>query len=93
MLEQFQPVFDKSPFGVYLYLDDVHKICNDKMVRMLGVKPQEWHWYSLCSGFPYLSIGLRSLGGGRNLGCGGNDLGGVTSKGAPTGAQAEYKNH
>jgi len=42
MLEQFQPVFDKSPFGVYLYLDDVHKVCNDKMARMFGLKPQEW---------------------------------------------------
>jgi PAS domain S-box-containing protein len=42
MLEQFQPVFDQSPFGVYLYLDDVHKVCNDKMAKMFGLKPQEW---------------------------------------------------
>ena len=42
MLQQFQPVFDKSPFGVYLYLDDVHKVCNEKMAKMFGLKPQEW---------------------------------------------------
>jgi PAS domain S-box-containing protein len=43
MLQQFQPVFDKSPFGVYLYLDDVHKVCNEKMARMFGFdKSQEW---------------------------------------------------
>jgi PAS domain-containing protein len=42
MLQQFQPVFEKSPFGVYLYLDDVHKVCNEKMARMFGLKTQEW---------------------------------------------------
>jgi PAS domain S-box-containing protein len=42
MLEQFQPVFDKSPFGVYLYLDDVHKVCNEKMAKMFGLNGKEW---------------------------------------------------
>jgi len=42
MLQQFQPVFDKSPFGVYLYLDDVHKVCNENMAKMFGLKKQEW---------------------------------------------------
>jgi PAS domain S-box-containing protein len=42
MLQQFQPVFDKSPFGVYLYLDDVHKVCNEKMAKMFGLTSQEW---------------------------------------------------
>ncbi len=42
MLQQFQPVFDKSPFGVYLYLDDVHKVCNEKMAKMFGLTTKEW---------------------------------------------------
>ena len=42
MLEQFQPIFDKSPFGVYLYLDDVHKVCNEKMAKMFGLTSKEW---------------------------------------------------
>lgn len=42
MLQQFQPVFDKSPFGVYLYLDDVHKVCNENMAKMFGLTPKEW---------------------------------------------------
>ena len=42
MLQQFQPVFDKSPFGVYLYLDDVHKVCNENMAKMFGLTSQEW---------------------------------------------------
>jgi PAS domain S-box-containing protein len=43
MLQQFQPVFEKSPFGVYLYLDDVHKVCNENMAKMFGfMKSQDW---------------------------------------------------
>jgi PAS domain S-box-containing protein len=42
MFQQFQPVFDRSPFGVYLYLDDVHKICNEKMAKMFGLTSSEW---------------------------------------------------
>jgi PAS domain S-box-containing protein len=42
MLQQFQPVFDNSTFGVYLYLDDVHKVCNEKMAKMFGLKTSEW---------------------------------------------------
>jgi hypothetical protein len=42
MLQQFQPFFDKSPSGVNLYLDDVHKVCNDKMAQLFGFsKSQE----------------------------------------------------
>ena len=36
MLQQFRPVFDKSPFGVYLYLDDVHKCATRKWRICLG---------------------------------------------------------
>lgn len=42
MLEQFGPVFEQSPDGVYLYLDDVHKICNDRLARMFGMTAKEW---------------------------------------------------
>ncbi len=40
--EQFQPLFQKSPDGVYLYMDEVHKICNDRFARMLGLTVPEW---------------------------------------------------
>ena len=42
MLEQFKTVFDASPDGVYLYLDDVHKVCNDKLAKMFGLTTKEW---------------------------------------------------
>ena len=34
--EQFDPVLSKSPQGVYIYLDDEHKICNKRFAEMLG---------------------------------------------------------
>ncbi len=41
--ELLEPVFKNSPQGVYLYLDDEHKICNKKFSDMLGYKSvQEW---------------------------------------------------
>jgi PAS domain S-box-containing protein len=42
MLQQFGPVFEQSPDGVYLYLDDVHKVCNDRLASMFGLTRQEW---------------------------------------------------
>lgn len=38
-----EPVFSNSPQAIYLYLDDEHKSCNQKLVDMLGYKSiQEW---------------------------------------------------
>jgi hypothetical protein len=33
---EFGEVFSKSPQGIYIYLDDPHWICNDRMGTMLG---------------------------------------------------------
>ena len=41
--KQMEPVLQKSKQGVYIYLDDVHKICNDNFAKMLGYKSaKEW---------------------------------------------------
>lgn len=42
MLGQFKPVFEQSPDGVYLYLDDRHKICNERLAAMFGLTTEEW---------------------------------------------------
>jgi PAS domain S-box-containing protein len=42
MAEHFGPLFEHSPFGVYLYVDDHHKICNERMARMHGMTVEEW---------------------------------------------------
>ncbi len=42
VLAQFKPVFLHSPDGVYLYLDDNHKVCNKQMAVMFGLTVEEW---------------------------------------------------
>jgi PAS domain S-box-containing protein len=43
LLKQFAPIFSNSPAGVYLYLDDNHKVCNGKMAEMFGTTVEEWN--------------------------------------------------
>src|SRR3989344_3933016 len=46
LASQLAPVFEKSPQAVYLYLDDTHKICNQKFADLLGYKSiDEWVAY------------------------------------------------
>ncbi|MEK6835670.1 MAG: hypothetical protein AABX55_01485 [Nanoarchaeota archaeon] len=41
--EQFSPILDKSKQAIYIYLDDIHKICNKKFASLLGYNsPKEW---------------------------------------------------
>jgi PAS domain S-box-containing protein len=43
LTEQLEPIFSNSPQAVYLYLDDTHKMCNQKFSDMLGYKSiEEW---------------------------------------------------
>jgi PAS domain S-box-containing protein len=42
LLEQLMPVFSHSPDGVYLYLDDIHKVCNKRLADMFGMTVEEW---------------------------------------------------
>jgi len=42
LLKQLTPVFLHSPDGVYLYLDDNHKVCNRQMAEMFGMTVEEW---------------------------------------------------
>jgi PAS domain S-box-containing protein len=43
LLKQLTPIFLHSPDGVYLYLDDNHKVCNAKMAEMFGMTVEEWN--------------------------------------------------
>ena len=41
--ELFKSVLSNSPQAIYIYLDDAHKICNQKFADLLGYKSiQEW---------------------------------------------------
>jgi hypothetical protein len=39
--EQFKPLFDNSPEGIYLYIDEVHKICSERFAKMFGLTVKE----------------------------------------------------
>jgi PAS domain S-box-containing protein len=41
--KQLKQIFDESPQAIYLYLDDNHKVCNEKFAALLGYgSPDEW---------------------------------------------------
>ncbi len=41
--EMFKGVLEKSPQAIYIYLDDTHKICNQKFADLVGYKSvQAW---------------------------------------------------
>ena len=41
--DQLADVFDESEQSVYLYLDDVNKVCNKRFASLLGyASPKEW---------------------------------------------------
>ena len=43
LAEQLKPIFDNSPQGIYLYLDDTHKTCNKQFAALLGYESvQAW---------------------------------------------------
>jgi len=43
LYRQLHDVFENSDQAIYLYLDDVHKICNKRFADLLGYgSPQEW---------------------------------------------------
>ncbi len=43
VFDQMKIIFEKSEQPIYLYLDDAHKVCNQKFATMLGYKSaQEW---------------------------------------------------
>jgi hypothetical protein len=40
---QLKPVFESSEQAMYLYLDDTHKVCNERYASLLGYgTPREW---------------------------------------------------
>jgi len=41
--EQLKPIMEKSAQAIYVYLDDIHKVCNKKFADLLGYKSvKEW---------------------------------------------------
>jgi hypothetical protein len=41
--EQMKEILDNSEQAIYIYLDDIHKVCNAKFASLLGYRsPEEW---------------------------------------------------
>ena len=49
LVEQYRPILDRSPDGVYLWLDETNKICNQRLAAMFGYSVEEW-----CATEPFL---------------------------------------
>jgi PAS domain S-box-containing protein len=49
LAEQFRPVMEGSPDGVYLWLDEAHKACNERLANLFGYTVEEW-----CATEPFL---------------------------------------
>lgn len=49
LAEQFRPVMEGSPDGVYLWLDEAHKACNERLAALFGHTVEEW-----CAAQPFL---------------------------------------
>ena len=41
--KQMKSILDSSQQAIYIYLDDIHKVCNAKYASLLGYRsPEEW---------------------------------------------------
>jgi len=39
---QLEPIFRSSPDGVYIWIDEENKTCNENMAAMFGMTVEEW---------------------------------------------------
>lgn len=42
LAEQFRPVMEQSSDGVYLWLDETHKVCNERLAKLFGFTVEQW---------------------------------------------------
>ena len=42
LVEQLLPVFEESIEGIFVYLDNEHKACNERLASMFGYTPLQW---------------------------------------------------
>ena len=42
LAEQFRSIMEQSPDGVYLWLDETHKVCNERLAKLFGFTVEQW---------------------------------------------------
>ena len=57
--EQMKSILESSEQGVYLYLDDIHKVCNKKLASLLGYRSPD-EWARVEDSFPEVLVDERS---------------------------------
>ncbi len=57
--KQLKPILESSAQGIYVYLDDNHKVCNSKFAMMLGYGSAE-EWEMVSGSFPELFVDTGS---------------------------------
>jgi PAS domain-containing protein len=56
---EYKGILEASKQGVYIYLDDTHKVCNRKFSDLLGyASPEEWS--SITDSFPQVFVKAES---------------------------------
>lgn len=57
--KEYQEILANSEQGVYIYLDDVHKVCNRKFAELLGYG-SEGEWAKIDEPFPSVFVAEES---------------------------------
>jgi PAS domain S-box-containing protein len=42
LADHLRPIFEQSPDGVYVWLDETNKRCNERLARLFGYTVEEW---------------------------------------------------
>lgn len=57
--KEYQEIFANSEQGIYVYLDDSHKVCNKKFAALLGYVSEE-EWAKVDGSFPDAFVADKS---------------------------------
>src|SRR5918995_5130900 len=42
LADHLRPIFEQSPDGVYVWLDETNKRCNERLAKLFGYTVEEW---------------------------------------------------
>ena len=59
LYKQMKPVIENSEQAIYLYLDDVHKVCNKRFADLLGYDSPR-AWAAMDEPFPMVFVASKS---------------------------------
>jgi hypothetical protein len=57
--QQMKDILESSQQAVYIYLDDIHKVCNEKFASLLGYRSPE-EWANVTDNFPSMFVEKNS---------------------------------